>query len=148
MLGALLIAIGLIVEPSLSSLLLVAIGAAVVWQALVFYRATSAALVLTEEGLFDTNGAELARLDNIAKVDRGFFAFKPSNGFMILLKKPRERVWRPGLWWRFGRRVGVGGATSGKAARDMADVIAILQTDRGAELIASARADAKDQDKG
>ena len=68
-------------------------------------------------------------MGNIASVDRGAFAFKPSNGFTVRLKSPAPRAWLPGLWWRLGRRVGVGGATPGKAARDMADVITILLKD-------------------
>jgi hypothetical protein len=40
----------------------------------------------------------LARIDEIASLDRGTFAFKPSNGFLLRLSRKGTRVWRPGLW--------------------------------------------------
>jgi hypothetical protein len=43
---------------------------------------------------------------------------------MIRLKTPASRVWAPGLWWRFGKRVGVGGVTPAGQGKAMADVIA------------------------
>ena len=63
-------------------------------------------------------------LDEIARVERGTFAFKPSNGFVIRLNAPAARVWAPGLWWRFGKRLGVGGVTPAGQGKAMADVIA------------------------
>ena len=71
----------------------------------------------------DSDGTVIARLDNIEKVDRSAFAMKPSNGFLIILKEPGPRVWRPGLWWRLGRRVAVGGVTNGAHTRPMADMM-------------------------
>ena len=91
------------------------------------YQATARDLILTRRGLYDSTGEELARIDDIVSVDRGFFAFKPSNGFLLRRKTPGPRRWLPGLWWRMGTRVGVGGATNGKAAREMADLIMLLQ---------------------
>lgn len=119
---------------------LLALGGLFFWLGYGYYVATQHGLVLTEDGLFESDGSAVIALQNIEKVDRGFFAFKPSNGFLIKGKEPMPRSWKPGLYWRLGRRIGVGGATSGKAARDFADVISILLTDRGAELIAQARA--------
>ncbi len=140
-LGGLLVVVALSMPEGglFSRLFLVALGGVFLWQGYAYYKATEAALILTEHGLFESNGETIIALKNIDKVDRGFFAFKPSNGFLIVGKEGMARTWKPGLYWRFGRRIGVGGATSGKAARDFADVIAILLTDRGAELIAQAR---------
>ena len=77
------------------------------------------------EGLRDGNGRLLCRMDQIAGVDRGAFAFKPSNGFLVKLKEPMPRVWQPGLWWRLGRRIGVGGVTPAGQGKFMADMIAL-----------------------
>ncbi|QHQ33955.1 hypothetical protein [Algicella marina] len=119
--------------------LLGGLGALFFWWGAAYYRATEGGLVLTEEGVFESTGEAIIPLTNIRKVDRSFFAFKPSNGFLIEAKAPMTRRWKPGLYWRFGRKVGVGGATPGKAARDFADVISLMLTERGAELIAEAR---------
>lgn len=147
-LGVILLWLSVTVEGgTIMRLFFVLLGGFVLWQTLALYRATGISIVLTEEGLFEDTGNVIARLDNIRKVDRSFFAVKPSNGFSIALVEPGPRAWRPGLWWRIGRRVGVGGTTSGKAARDLADVITVLKSEEGAELVAAARA-AQSEDPG
>jgi len=82
------------------------------YAAFVIHKIKTIGLVLTEEGLFDTTGRALCRMENIEGIDRSFFALKPSNGFVIKLKSPTDRAGVPGLWWRLGRRIGVGGVTS------------------------------------
>jgi hypothetical protein len=123
-------------EPApLGLAVLIGFGLIALWGGWSMYKATANDIVLTREGVFDSAGTELALMENIDKVDRSFFAFKPSNGFMIRLKEPRPRRWVPGVWWRYGTRVGVGGATNGKAARDMADVIALMKADPSAGFL-------------
>ena len=78
-----------------------------------------------------TSGEEIAALDDIAAIRRGMFDLKPSNGFTVHLKKPRSRRWQPGLWWAFGRRVGIGGVTPGSEAKSMAQIIEALLVERG-----------------
>lgn len=73
--------------------------------------------------LRDDTGLEICRLEEIVKVERGFALFKPSSGFVLMLKAEKPRGWSPGLWWRYGRRIGVGGATPSRAGRAMADAI-------------------------
>ncbi|WP_299813699.1 hypothetical protein [uncultured Jannaschia sp.] len=88
------------------------------------------ALILTTEGLHQENGEVIAPFDLIASVDRGVFAFKPSNGFVLRLTRPVGFAWTPGMWWRVGRRVGVGGVTSGAGAKSMADTLAMMIVER------------------
>ncbi len=112
-------------------LVLSAGGAVSLWMAHRMWEATGHALILTDEALMDSDGTVIARLDNVEKVDRSAFAMKPSNGFLIVLKQPGPRVWRPGLWWRIGRRVAVGGVTNGAHTRPMADMMKLkLASDR------------------
>jgi len=103
-------------------------GVAVLWAAREMWRGTRAILELTREELRERDGAVLARIEEVERVDRSMFAMKPSNGFLLVLNRPRTRAWRPGLWWRLGRRVAVGGVTSGGQTRPMADIIAALRT--------------------
>ena len=137
-LSGLLIYIGLFFpsENVMGTAVLLGVAGIIIWQGTKLYRATGQGLILTPEGLFETSGTPVCALDQIISVDRGFFAFKPSNGFLIRLKDPLPRAWAPGLWWRFGRRIGIGGATSARQGRDMADMIATLLTDRGKEILA------------
>ncbi|MEM1428593.1 MAG: hypothetical protein AAGG09_03955 [Pseudomonadota bacterium] len=109
---------------------LLAVGGVSLYAAKAMWNATAQEVVLTEAGIYETSGREIASLDNIASVDRGIFAFKPSNGFLLRLKQPAPRVWALGLWWRMGRRVGVGGVTPGGEGRAMADILSALLLER------------------
>lgn len=128
-LGVLLIVVAIrLPDPSTVSVAaLVGVGLLALLLARWSYRATDRELILTRKRLYDSTGEDLALIDDIVSVDRGTFAFKPSNGFLMKVGTPAPRRWVPGLWWRLGTRIGVGGATNGKAAREVADLIVLLQ---------------------
>lgn len=108
-----------------------AMGLAALWMARRMWRATAAYLVLTPHALTSSDGRVLAPMKDVVAVARGAFAFKPSNGFTLTLRKGGPFVWEPGLWWRIGRRVGVGGVTPGTPARFMAEQMQARITRRG-----------------
>ena len=89
-------------------------------------RVTELTIELTETDLQDSSGMVLAQIDDVRSVQRGTFAFKPSNGFTPVLKIKKPRAWLLGLWWRIGRRVGVGGVTSAGQAKFMAERINMM----------------------
>lgn len=123
-LGAIMLYMALAFAPGLGwQAFQVVLGLIALWCAHRMWRATAERLELTADGLRSTDGRLLAPMDEIVAVDRGVFAFKPSNGFMITLSCKGPFVWEPGLWWRIGRRVGVGGVTPGTPAKYMAEVI-------------------------
>ncbi len=109
---------------------LVGLGVVALVLARRLWRATSHTLILRESGLYDSDGTTLALIEDIRKVDRGTFAMKPSNGFIVLLNRSAGRGWRPGLWWRFGRRVAVGGVTAGSQTKPMADILTLRLSER------------------
>lgn len=88
-------------------------------------RATALSIILTKDAITDSSGRLICRLDDITSIDRGALAFKPANGFLLRTKSRLGRSWSPGLWWRFGHRIGVGGATPSGQGKMMAEVIAI-----------------------
>ena len=125
LLGALLIYLPLVQPPApLWVVMMLGMGVGTLWGAEKLRRATLNVIELTETEVRDSSGIVLARMDEIALVDRGVFAFKPSNGFTLVLHSKKPRGWAPGLWWRLGRRVGVGGVTSAGQAKFMAEQIA------------------------
>jgi hypothetical protein len=127
LLGLLLIYMAFMRAPALSwQLFLILVGAGSLWVADAMRRATASKLELTPLVLRDADGTVIAQVDQITGIDRGFFAFKPSNGFLLKLGEGGARHWRPGLWWRMGRRVGIGGMTPGSQTKFMADVLAAL----------------------
>ena len=103
---------------------LLVFGAATLWVAEKMRRSTAGELWLTADAVVHSDGTVLATMDQITAVERGAFAMKPSNGFTLVLNSGQPRAWRPGLWWRLGRRVGVGGIVSAAAAKFMAEQIA------------------------
>ncbi|MCA0043010.1 hypothetical protein [Celeribacter litoreus] len=105
---------------------LLVLGGGSLFVSWMVWSGSSRRLVLTEEALLEEDGGsrrEICRISDIAKVERGTFAFKPSNGFVIHLKTSGQRAWVPGLWWRFGKRIGVGGVTPAGEGKAMADVL-------------------------
>ncbi|WP_120501794.1 hypothetical protein [Roseovarius sp. EL26] len=127
-LGILLIFVALNSPPEniLALLFLVMTGAGALWLADRMRRATGHALELTRTELRSSSGERLALVDDIVAVERGTFAFKPSSGFTLKLKTPAARRWQPGLWWRLGAKLGVGGMTSRGQAKAMADSISAM----------------------
>lgn len=111
----------------------------VVWQALIaligvivlmfserFRRSTLVSIILTKDGLFQTDGRVVALVGDISSVERGAFAVKPSNGFTFRTREKLGSVWVPGIWWRAGKRVGVGGVISGAQTKFMADMLSAM----------------------
>ncbi|KAE9627912.1 hypothetical protein FEE96_06650 [Parasedimentitalea maritima] len=127
MVGGLVIYVALSTPPSMAWLVfLLVVGSAALWLAARMWQATQFQIELTKTELRCTDGNVIARIDDIQNIDRGFFAFKPSNGFLIKTKTPASRIWRPGLWWRFGRQIGVGGVTPGSQSKAMSEILAAM----------------------
>ncbi len=133
-LGGGLLFIGLTKPPADLGWLLFMVGFGVGTLALAeaLRRATGVSLELTPTELRESNGRRVLRVDQVAAVERGTFAIKPSNGFLIRLSETPEGGghWAPGLWWRLGRRVGVGGITSASESKTMAEVLSALVVHR------------------
>ena len=119
--------------PDLWRLFFVLIAVWVLWSGNRLRLSTLNGLVLTRSALSTSTGEVLVKVENIQKVERGVFAFKPSNGFLVRLIEPAPKGWAPGLWWRFGTRLGVGGTLSGGQSRAMADLMSALVLERDSE---------------
>jgi hypothetical protein len=133
-LGLILLYIAAAFPPSsiLSLAFLVLIGGFFVWASYRLFRSSDNTILLTRETISTASGRVLCRLDEIAKVDRGFFAFKPSNGFLILLNEKGPRSWAPGMWWSFGKHIGLGGVTSPRQSKEMVSILQMLVAERQA----------------
>lgn len=127
-LGVLLIWIVLAGRPSIGyQVSFIAAGLGALWLADRLRRTGQDRIVLTNRVLRTESGRILARVENVHTVERGPFAFKPPNGFLVRLKEPAaEKGWAPGLWWQRGRLVGVGGVVSAGQSRAMAEVLTAL----------------------
>ena len=131
-LGMMQLYLAVATSPALGwKLFLFVLGAGALFVADMMRRSTSMTLELTEHELREAGGDTIVLLDEITSIDRGAFAFKPSNGFLLRLRSGTARHWRPGLWWGLGRRIGVGGMTPANQTKNMAEIIAIIIAKRG-----------------
>lgn len=133
LLGFILLSVAMRTPPqSLAFLaMLIVMGAGALWLAWRLWQASGVTIELTHTQLREVGGRVLCDLDNVAKVERGVFAFKPAAGFLIYLREPMGRVYAPGLWWRAGKLLAVGGVTSRSEGKSTADLMNVLLVQRG-----------------
>jgi len=125
-LGGLLIYLAFSIPTGATQIALIAAGGIALWSAVRLHSATSQRIVLTQTELRVQDGPVLARVADMVKVERGAFAFKPSNGFLLTVRDKQMRRWSPGMFWAMGRRIGVGGVTGAPQSKGMAEAIAGL----------------------
>ena len=124
LLGVIMLYLAIVQSPGPGwRLFMVGFAGLALWMAQRMWHATAHRLELTPDGLRSSDGRVIAAMQDIVAVDRGVFAFKPSNGFMVRLSRKGPFAWEPGLWWRIGRRVGVGGVTHRTPAKMMAEMM-------------------------
>ena len=129
--GVLVLYVALSTPPELVwQVFLIVVGGAALWLAYSVWQATQDRIELTRTELRTGAGCLIARVDDIEAVDRGVFAFKPSNGFLVRTRAKTSNSWAPGLWWRLGRRVGVGGMTAASEAKFMSEILSALLLER------------------
>ena len=109
-----------------SRIALPGLGIASLLSAYRIYAVSQDKILLTRDALRTRDGTLVANIGDVERVETGLLAMKPSNGFLLILKKPMKRAWYPGLWWRFGKRIGIGGITSKHGGKVMAGAIASL----------------------
>lgn len=127
-LGAVLLYLAAVYPPTDLGwrLFLIVLGLAALFLGMRGWHGSSVAILLDDGGLRQEDGTIIAPLSEIASVDRALFTFKPSNGFIIRLHSPLGRAWVPGMWWRLGKRIGIGGVTSGAETKIMADALSMM----------------------
>lgn len=129
--GALVVIVALTTPPEPAWLVfLLVVGGGAFWLAYRMLHATNDWIELTQSELRTGSGQLIARVEDIESVDRGVFAFKPSNGFLLKTRESQENHWEPGLWWRLGHRVGVGGMTAAAETKFMSEILSALLADR------------------
>lgn len=126
-LGFLLVYLGFTLNADLlGRAFMIALGIFALYGVTQMYRSVQTELELTNTELREQGGQVIATMAQINSLDRGMFAFKPSNGFILRLNTSAGFVWRPGLYWRVGKRVGIGGVTHAPQTKAMAEVLTSL----------------------
>lgn len=112
---------------------LIVMSGCALYVSFLMWKATAMSIHLTTEGLRDSDGNVLARVEDVKSVERSALSIKPSNGFMIRMKERQPMGWRPGMWWRMGRMVAVGGVTPASQSKPMADILAAMMAERNGD---------------
>lgn len=108
------------------------LGLLCIWQVIQLWKAGGRVIELTATELRENGtGRILARLEDIDRIDRSIIAWRPATGFLILLKQPSRRwATTPGMWWRVGRRIGIGGITPKLEGKAMSELLAEMLRSR------------------
>lgn len=132
-LGVILVYLAFTMPTGAAQIFMLGIGAVALFVAMKLRAAGMLVLELTETEFRVKDGPVLAAVANMQKIERGAFAFKPSNGFLLSRIEAGPRLWVPGLYWSMGRRIGVGGMTGAPQTKAMAEAIAGLIAARDAK---------------
>jgi hypothetical protein len=98
-------------------------GFGALWLGNATWRASAMTLELTGTELRVQGGQVICRIEDVVSINRGTFALKPSNGFLIRTKTAGPRHWAPGVWWRIGKSIGIGGVTPASQSKFMSEVM-------------------------
>ena len=113
-------------QSAVAATVFLVLGAGSAFISTALWRASGQSVELTRNTLRDSSGRTLAIIPDVLRVERGAFAFKPTHGFVLTTRQSGPRAMVPGLWWRIGRKVGVGGTAPPGEARFMAEMISGL----------------------
>jgi hypothetical protein len=109
---------------------LIAAGVISILWAWRLWQASAVVLELTRTEMREEGGRQLFRVEDVDRVDASAFAFKPAAGFLVHLTVRQPRVYAPGLWWRAGRRVAIGGVTGRAEGKAVVELLNVMIADR------------------
>ena len=88
------------------------LGSAIVYLAFRFANKAKRGIIFNKHGLYELDGKLICLLEEIKEVDTSPYTFKPANGFIIKLRETTNFGWSPGLWWKYNKRMTIGGMIS------------------------------------
>ena len=75
-------------------------------------RYSKIGFLINQSGLFNIDGSVICEIDDIERIDVSPYTFKSANGFIVILKTKSSFKSIPGLYWRLGKRLSIGGLVS------------------------------------
>ena len=82
------------------------------WLKRFLNRYSKIGFLINELGMFNLDESLIFKMDEIERIDVSPYTFKSANGFIILLKTKSSFKFIPGLYWRLGNRISIGGLVS------------------------------------
>ena len=68
--------------------------------------------LLNQEGIFNLDNSIVCRIEDIETIDTSPYTFRSANGFIVFLRERSTFKIVPGLYWRLGNRISIGGLVS------------------------------------
>ena len=127
-LATLLIWFGFVGDGQLAArIALIGAGSLLLFAARFIWISSGRSLELTMTTLREVpTNRLLTRVDDVSAVERGMQVLKPSNGLIVRTKTPNERTYAPGLWWRAGKIIAIGGMMNAGQGKAMAEILQVL----------------------
>ena len=104
------------------------------WAAWRMWTVPAYGIVFDGHELRTEDGVLITTINDIAVVQTGLFALRPSNGFLLVLKEPGRMPTRPGVYWQQGRSLGVGGILRSEPAKSIGKAIQAEIERRGSDV--------------
>ena len=79
--------------------------------------------LINEQGLFNLDKSPICKMHEIDRVDASPYTFKSANGFIIILKTKNSFESVPGLYWKLGKRISIGGLVSKNESKFLAGLL-------------------------
>ena len=97
---------------SLEFLLIPTIVFLAIWFRSFLQRYSKVGFLINQSGLFNLDGSIVCEIGDIERIDVSPYTFKSANGFIVILKTKSSFKSIPGLYWRLGKRLSIGGLVS------------------------------------
>ena len=81
---------------------------------------------INSTGLYDLETNLICKIDDIHKVDVSPYTFKSANGFIVFSKTKSKFRSVPGLYWRLGNRISIGGLISKNESKFLSTTLLAL----------------------
>ena len=107
----------------ISTVILLVVAGVFGWSAYRMATVPAKGIVFDGKSLETEDGLVLAKMDEIVDVQTSIFAMKPTNGFTLILNSTSKMPTRPGIFWRQGRHMGVGGLLRASEAKSIGKAI-------------------------
>ena len=82
------------------------------WFTRFLKRYSKVGFLINQSGLFNLDGSIICEIGDIEIIDVSPYTFKSANGFIVILKTKNSFKLIPGLYWRLGKRLSIGGLVS------------------------------------
>lgn len=99
------------------------IGLGIIFFCFRIYQRRDKGFLITPKAILEKTGDVICSFDEIDKIDTSPFSFKATNGFVVQLKNRTDFDFSVGLWWKYNKRLSIGGMVSKNESKYLSIVL-------------------------